>query len=281
MLRTLHIFLALAFLTFSSSSFAGARLDDAKKSGLTLGFSNEPPFAFKQADGSLAGSDYDLAKLAFNRLGVERIEGTVVAFGSLIPGLQAKRFDFIATGLYILPARCLQVLFTEPNFTVQEGLLVRKGNPKQIHSLDDIVKHEDIKVGGNISGQPTQNAVKAGVKDSQITRFPDIPSNVASLKAGRIDGALLISVTARWNAKNDPTLEVAEPYTGLLIDGKPKQDYGAFAFRKEDSELRDAFNAEMLKIVHSSEYVEILKKYGMTQNEVPAADVKLDTLCKQ
>jgi polar amino acid transport system substrate-binding protein len=273
--------LSIAFFTATATYAQSPRLEEAKKNGLVLGFSNEPPFAFKQADGSIAGSDYDLAKLVLGRLGINKIDGIVVPFGSLIPGLQAKRFDFIGTGLYIVPARCDQVAFTEPNFTVQESLIVQKGNPKKIHSLADIAKDETIKVGGTMTGQLVQNALKAGVKQSQITPFPDQTANMASLKAGRIDGGLIISVTARWNAKNDPAIEVADPYVGLVVDGKPVKNYGGFAFHTADIELRNAFNAEMVKAVHSQAYVDILKKYGMTQAEVPAPEIRLQDLCKK
>ena len=34
-------------------------------------------------------------------MGINQVEGVLTEFGSLIPGLQARRFDIIAAGMYV------------------------------------------------------------------------------------------------------------------------------------------------------------------------------------
>ena len=48
---------------------------------------------------TIAGADYDIAKVIMTRLGVDKFEGVFVNFSSLLPGLLAKRFDIVAAGL--------------------------------------------------------------------------------------------------------------------------------------------------------------------------------------
>ena len=71
------------------------------------------------------------------RLGVDKIEWISTNFSSLIPGLRADHFDMVAAEMAVLPERCKQVLFSEPNTSYGEGLLVASGNPNDIHAFED------------------------------------------------------------------------------------------------------------------------------------------------
>ncbi len=51
-------------------------------------------------------------------------------FGSLIPGLQAGRFDIIAAGMFVNPKRCEQVQFSEPTYGIGQAFLVAEGQPE-------------------------------------------------------------------------------------------------------------------------------------------------------
>ena len=279
LLRGAAAFVVSAGITVSA--YAQDALERVQSDGIRIGFNNEAPFIFKQEDGSLAGADYDLLKLALERLGVTQFEGVLVNFGSLIPGIQARRFDMIAAGLYIRPKRCDQVLFSEPNLALSDTLVVRPGNPKNLHSFQDVIGNSDIKIGGGVGSGLTKNAQHAGVPEEQLVQFPDIVSNLAALKAGRIDGTMLITVTARWNAKNDPKIEVADPWAGYIENGKRKVDHAAFAFNTDDQDLRDAFNAELTKIIGTDAHLEILQRYGMTAQEFPAEGMTTAKLCQE
>jgi len=132
-------FAALVGLAIPTSAYAETTLQRAQREGvLRIGFANEPPWGFMKPDGTLTGESPEILKALAGSLGVKRIEGVLVEFGSLIPGLQAQRFDVIATALYIRPARCTQVAFTNPTVAVGMGLLVQKGNPLGLHSYEDI-----------------------------------------------------------------------------------------------------------------------------------------------
>ncbi len=266
-------------LWFVGSAAAETALERVQHDGLKIGFANEAPFSFSLPDGNIAGSDYDLAKLIFQRLGVTKVEGVLVNFGSLIPGLKAHRFDIIAAGLYVRPERCGLILFSEPNLVVADMLLVPAGNPKAIHSFADVAKNPAIKVGGTVGGL-ARDAIDDGVPKEQIVEFPDWISAIAALKAARIDAALQTTVTARWTVASakDPSIEVAAPFIQPVINGKPKANYTSFAFNPDDKDLRDAFNGGLAKVLGSPEHLAILAKYGMTTDEVPK-NVTVEQLC--
>jgi len=283
MRRCLGILCLVVSMLALTGQNAGAQstLERAKKDGvIRMGFANEAPWSFAQTDGAIVGADHDLAVLVFNRLGIPKIEGVLTKFGSLIPGLKADRFDVIVAGLYIRPERCRQVAFSEPTAAVGDAVVVLAGNPKKITSFKSMVDDPSLKLGGVVGAATAQNARAAGVPDSQITMFPDFVSAVVALKAGRVDGALQTAITAQTTVNADSTLARASPFQQAIINGKPAVNYAAFAFRPEDHDLVQAFDAELAKILGTPEYLAMVAKYGLTASEVPKG-VTTDQLCGQ
>src|SRR5690625_1812426 len=101
-----------------------------------IAIANEIPYGFMDLDGTAKGVGPDVAKHIMDELGIDNIEWIATTFGSLIPGLQANRFDMVAAEMAILPQRCKEVLFSEPDSSYGEGLLVAKGNPHAIHTYE-------------------------------------------------------------------------------------------------------------------------------------------------
>lgn len=119
-----------------ASSVQAATLDTVKSnSSIRIGYANETPFAFTETDGTVTGESPEIAKIIFAKMGIKQVNGVLTEWGSLIPGLRAGRFDVIAAGMYITPARCKQVLFTDPQYQLPDALLVAKGNPKKTPQL--------------------------------------------------------------------------------------------------------------------------------------------------
>jgi polar amino acid transport system substrate-binding protein len=114
-------------------AFAEGALERAKKDGfIRLGFANEAPFGYATPDGKLTGEAPEVAKAVLAKIGIPQVDGVLTEFGSLIPGLKARRFDIIAAGMFINPKRCGEIAFSEPSYGIGQAMLVKKGNPKGI-----------------------------------------------------------------------------------------------------------------------------------------------------
>ena len=246
-----------------------------------VGFANEAPFDYATSDGKLTGSEPETARLILKKLGVNEIDGVLTEFGSLIPGLIAKRFDMVAAGMFINPTRCKQVAFSNPTFGIGEGMMVRKGNPLNLHSYADVAANPNVKFGEVSGGVETGYATAAGVKQSQVVTFPDGPTALAGLQAGRIDGFTLstISLQSLLDRANDPNLEAATPWTDPTVNGKSVKGYGGFTFRKEDTDLVDAFNAQLAAIVKDGTWAATVKPFSLTPAFLPEATVTSASLC--
>jgi polar amino acid transport system substrate-binding protein len=272
--------LVLILTAASASAQAEDALARIKNEGVVrIGFANEAPWSFANADGTIAGADYEFASLIFSRIGVPTLEGVITKFGSLIPGLQADRFDVVVAGFYIRPARCEQVTFSEPTVAVGDSIIVRTGNPKKISSYKSVIDNQSIKLGGVVGAATARNAKDSGIPDSQLVMFPDFVSAISALKADRIDGALQTAISAEATVKSDPSIERALPFEQAIINGKSTVNYAGYAFRPRDKELIAAVNAELAKILGGPEHLKILAKYSISSNEVPKG-VTTKELCK-
>jgi polar amino acid transport system substrate-binding protein len=245
-----------------------------------VGFANEAPFDYATSDGKLTGSEPETARVILKKLGIGQIDGVLTEFGSLIPGLIANRFDFVAAGMFINPTRCKQVAFSNPTFGIGEAMMVRKGNPLNLHSYADAANPK-VRFGVVAGGVETGYATAAGVQQSQMVTFPDGPSALAGLQAGRIDAFTLspVSLQSLLDRAKDPNLEAAQPWNDPVVNGKSVKGYGGFTFRQQDTDLIDAFNTQLAAIVQDGTWATTVKPFSLTSAVLPPAGVTAATLC--
>src|SRR5260370_38797688 len=77
-------------------------------------------------------------------MGIPEVDGVLTEFGSLIPGVKAKRFDIIAAGMFINSKRCKEIAFSEPSYGIGEAILVKKGNPSSIKDLANFANNKNL-----------------------------------------------------------------------------------------------------------------------------------------
>ena len=78
----------------------------------------------------------------------------------------------------------------------------------------------------------------------------------------------------------NPGVERALPFADLVIDGQLQKAYQGEVFRKEDEDLRDAFNAQLKTFLGSPEQVALFTPFGVTRAEnPPSPDKSVADLC--
>src|SRR4051794_31307643 len=85
-----------------------ARAETSEWAGkkLVVGIHNRTPWAYRDKQNNVVGIHPDIVRAVFAPLGVTEFEFVISDFGAMIPGLLAGRFDIIASGVAITPARC-------------------------------------------------------------------------------------------------------------------------------------------------------------------------------
>ncbi|SDG98230.1 ectoine/hydroxyectoine ABC transporter substrate-binding protein EhuB [Desulfosporosinus hippei] len=258
--------------TTDSGSKAKSTLETAKERGyVVVGFANEKPYAYQTPDGKLTGEAVEVARTALKNMGISEMKGELTEFASLIPGLNAKRFDMITAGMFINPERAKEVDFANPEYSIGEAIAVKKGNPLNLHSYKDIAANPDVKIAVPGGAFEYEYLLKSGVPLKQIMTVPDMPAALSALQSGRADALTATgpSVQATLETANNPDLERVMDFVQPVIDGKEVKGYGATAFRKDDQDFREAFNSEIQKLKESGELLKIISQFGFTEQELP------------
>lgn len=240
---------------------------------ITVAIANEPPYTSVSAGGEVSGAEPDVARAVFKRLGVDDIQGVVTTYASMIPGLQAGRWDVVTAGLFMKKERCEQVAYAEPVVVSTESFAVPVGNPKSISSVADVVGNPDLKISVLPGGFEEGILLQAGVPDSQLVMIQEGRSGMESVEAGRADAFMLPTLSLEAIVADHPTLEVTAFVADAPISG------GGPAFRLEDSDLRDAYVAEFAEFRQTQEYRDILTGWGF--DPVAAEQVTMEQLCAQ
>lgn len=247
-----------------------------EKGVVKVGFANEKPYAFEDDNGELQGGAVAIAKEVFKNLGIEEVDGRLSDFGQLIPGLGAGKFDVITAGMAITPDRCKSVAFGEPEMQYGEGLIVATGNPENLHSYADIAANPDIKVAVMSGATEKDFMMREGVDESQIMMVPDIPASFAAVESGRAHATTGTEMTIKMalESANKDKLEFVTDFEQPDIEGVPS--FGAAAFRIDDDELREAYNAELKKLKESGKIAELIEPFGFTE-EMNVVDPAITT----
>ncbi|MEU0374315.1 ectoine/hydroxyectoine ABC transporter substrate-binding protein EhuB [Streptomyces sp. NPDC006283] len=257
-----------------SSGDALARL---KTQGtVRLGIAGEVPYGFVDDQGEFTGEAPELARVIFKRLGIDSIQPVATDFASLIPGLNSQQFDVVSAGMYINKERCEQVIFSDPEYQMLDSFIVRKGNPKNLRSYEDVVKAK-AKFATGTGYAEIGYAVAAGIPEKDIVILQDQVAGLNAVESGRVDVFAGTALTTREVVKKSSKAEATEPFAAV-VDGERQIDGGGFAFRPTDTELRDAFNVEIHKMKKSGELFRILKPFGFTKNEMTT--LTAEELCR-
>lgn len=261
----------------SGDGDGNGKLEELKEDGkITVGFAGEEPYSFEK-DGELDGATIALHEEIFPKLGIDEVEGVKTEWNSLIPGLNAGDFDVISAGMSILPDRCKQASFGDPEILYTTALMVPKGNPNNLKDLQDVKKGK-VKLATMTGAIETDYAKDLDIESIEVGGPED---GMDAVERGRADAFALTGISLRTMAEDEKNskIEVTEPFVAV-VDGKEQVGAGATVFRDEDSDLRDAYNEELKKITESEEkYEEVIGDYGFTDDERPKGDLTTEALC--
>jgi polar amino acid transport system substrate-binding protein len=266
---------------WSSTALAGL-LEKGRSDGLVAGIANEQPYAYIGTDGNVTGANIEVLKAVLTPLGIHKIDTPITDFGSLVPGLAAKRFDLIGAGLFINPARCKVIGYSNPVTRSGGAFIVKAGNPLNLHSLKDVANNGKARLATQPGSNQVQEAKDTGIATSNVVLFDKDSEALAALQADRVDvvyfpDAEVISLVKKANSN---AIERALPFEQIPdAQGKPGWNYHAYGLPKNDPEFTQAFNEQLAKLRASGELLKILQKYGYTDNELPDASITADQRC--
>lgn len=247
-------------------------VDELKDGSLDIGSDIAyAPIEFFDANNKPVGVDIDIANALAAELGVTA-KFNAAGFDTLLPALDAKRYDVIMSAMTANAERKKTVDFVE-YLNAGSGIIVAKGNPKNIKSADDLcgktvsVQKATVQVdflsGSTASpGGLDKKCKDAGKPGVTVREFDDDPSAVQALIAGQSDAEMADFPVAAYSAQQSGgKLEVVPNQ----IDPAP---YG-IAVRKTSKPLNDALTKAFAAIRANGKYDEILKKWTLESGKLP------------
>jgi polar amino acid transport system substrate-binding protein len=257
--------LALAMLTVgvlvgpARAQGALAKAKTAKVLVVGISGGNAPIAWMSPADEPL-GITLDLCQQLVKREGVEKLEVYTMPFGSLIPALTSGRIDFACDTFFPTEKRKQLVDFTDIVFYNSETLIVRKGNPKNIHKLADLAGKSAGSYEGTVWIDWLNDLNKQGAKIA-VKAYPTPTELIADVAAGRLDGGIVDAVLAAYAVKQNPNVGIE-----LVADYQPREKQAnavALAVRKDSGDLREAFNRTLAAMKADRSLDRVFEKYGL------------------
>lgn len=245
----LCILLVLAALTGCGNS--GTTLKSVQKAGeLVIASSPDfPPFESLSSDGSVDGIEIEICNLICEKLGVKlRIEQ--VDFDSVLPGVQAGKFNMGVSGISVTEKRQKNVLFTDPYCLAAQAIVVTEGSP--------ITCKADLD-GKAVSVQTGTTAESYCMEQGyNVSSFSANSDAEAALTTGKVDAWVIDDLTAAdmvkaYNAENDSKLIV-------LPEAMTTEPY-AFAFKFGSEDLVKEINGILAELVADGTVQSIFDKY--------------------
>jgi len=246
---------------------------------IRVGVANEAPYGYVNDAGELTGEAPSIAREILHRIDPEiTLEPSVMDFGELIPRLRSGDIDIIAAGMFVTPSRCARINFSEPTYVVGESFLVRNGNPKDITTYESISRNPDARIG-LVAGTVEYNyAMYNGVPSDRAPLYRSFTRAIDALKAGEIDAIGMTSLTARSFARQAGNAELAATRQFYpVIRSDVEKGYGAFGFRKEDTDLLRAFNERLTGFVGTDAHWDLVEPFGFAPDMEP--DQTTASLC--
>lgn len=271
---------SLAGCTQVPETGEGNTLQRIRDSGsVDIGIAGEVPYGFTQ-DGEVTGEAPEVAKAVFRAMGIDQVNATQVEFGQLIPALNAGQYDMVAAGMAILPNRCQNAQFSTVDYVTPTALLVPRGNPQQVDNFEDI-KAKGLSVAV-LSGTVEEAVARdIGIPANNIQPYDGQPEMLQALLDNRAYAGALTDISLRRMVADNPTapLEVTEGFVPV-VNGEEQIQAGGFVFRKGDDELVQQFNTELEKLHDSGEWLEIVRPFGFTEDNLPPEDLTTEELCE-
>lgn len=276
--------LTLAALALSLAPLGNAAtLDEIRERGsIRIAVANEVPYGYLDENGEARGAGPEVARHLVEALGIESIDWVVSDFGELIPGLREGRFDMAAAEMAILPERCAQILYSEPNTTYGEGLLVLAGNPLEIRAYDHFAGRNDHRVAVMAGADQRETLLALGVPEERLVTIARNEEAIDALVGGAADAYAATGLTVTALDAQSQEVEAAEGFIDPLLDGEEVRSWGGFAFGPDAHELRDAVNEVLVDYKPTRAWERTLTEHGFSQEDVlNAFRYRTEQLCER
>ena len=248
-MKKLLLVLVTSLLAIALFGCGGSKDEDVLTMATELTFE---PYEYKNGDKAV-GIDIEIAEAICAKLG-KKLEVVDIAFGSIIPSIESKKYDFGMAGITVNEERINQVNFTDSYATGVQVVIVNEDSV--ITCVDDLFADGANNLVGTQSGTTgfiyaSDDIESAGL--GEVKSFEKTTDAATALVNKQIDCIIL---------DNEPAKAIVAKNAGLkILDTEYSVEDYAIAINKENTELLDAINNALNELKADGTVDEIINKY--------------------
>jgi ABC-type amino acid transport substrate-binding protein len=274
--RSLALVLVVAFasVTVFVTGTTADTLDDIQKAGkikVGNGLMGLRPYCWQNPDGTYSGLEYEMLQYVLKKMGIPAFEYVVTEWSTLIPGLKAKRWDIIFSGMAVTQERIIGggIEYSRPYFLIFDRIIVTKGSP--IKGCPDLKGKVVASTLGTMDSVVAHSLVeRCGV--AEVKDFNTFGEPFLALRNRQADAVILDEAAYIGQKEQMPELDVVGDAFFYFpkkewaeAEAKAKYILGGLAVgvRREDTKLLQAVNAAIEEMDKDGTRERIVKKYGL------------------
>jgi len=214
------------------------------------------PFTFKTSDGKPTGFDVDIADALCNEIKRQCVYVEQV-WDSMIPGLQAKKYDVIISSMSITEERQKVVDFTDKYYNTPSRIVVKADT-----SFTDEASLKGKRIGV-LKGSTQEKYAMGELRPLGVSVVPYEAQDQVYLdiKSGRLDGTVADSVEVTGGFLSKPE-GAGYGFVGPVLNDPKYYGIGVgVALRQGEAQLKDELNAAIKAIRDNGTYDTVSKKY--------------------
>lgn len=174
---------------------------------LRVGISGvQPPLNMKNRSGELIGLDVDLARALADAMKLELVL-IERPFAELLSGLTDGDFDLVISSLTITPARNARVAFAGPYMISGATMLTRAELVDELGTIESL--DDPSRSWGALAGSTGAELIQEAFPEATLVTTDDLPSLVAQVEDGRIDGLVSDLPYVRFELARHPEAGLA------------------------------------------------------------------------
>jgi len=225
---------------------------------------DSPPLVSFDASQKPVGLTIDLGLEIAKRLGGKKVEWRVIPFSGLVPALLAQQCDMIVDQLFDKPERREVINIVNYMYSSQ-SVVVPKGNPKGIKSLDDLSGHKVAVLNGStiktLLDTQNESLTKAGKTPLKLVVYNTDTDAFQALRISQVDAYGTTVETAGYYAAMAPDLfQEGVPAFSRILTG--------LGIRKDDPQLTAAVQQVMSDMHSDGSYTQLLAKWHVESDKL-------------
>src|SRR5690606_13635013 len=221
-----------------------------------------PPFEYRNPNGQLEGFDIDIGNEVCKRLNRTRV-WIDQSFDSLIPGLQARKFDLANSTMTATQARKKVIDFSTAMYIVPVKLMVKKGSGLEPTAESLKGKRVGVQQGTTMETYARQNWANNGVT---IVAYPSYTDAFNDLAGGRVDATFQEAQNAVEGFLTKPAGADFELTDSTVDDSPILNEPIAMGIRKGNKKLKKTVDEVLREMKADGTMQTFADKYFQKEN---------------